>query len=213
MEIFRIVNKSLHSNTYILYLPGYDGVWLVDCGDYSKIDEWLKKNNKYLVGILVTHSHYDHIYGIEEALKNYPSISVYISKEQGKEYMRDAKLNMSRYVETIVSIVSDNFVEISQGDEVQLWGNYKAEVIETPGHTPDCLSFIISNNIFTGDTYIPRQKMTARSKGGDKDKLKLSMTNIFNLIRLRNLTVCPGHNKIETAIEIKDDIECTIHIH
>lgn len=213
MNVIRIANEWLHSNTYILCIEHEDGVWLVDCGDFDKVDLWLQENHKYLAGILVTHSHHDHIYGIEAALKKFPDIHIYISKNMGREYMRDSKLNMSRYSEKIVSIKSDRFIEVSDNDKFEIWQGQDVTVLETSGHTPDCVSYLLSDHIFTGDAYIPHQKMTSRAKGGNKENLVNSLSKLFDLIKKDNLIVCPGHNEIESASQLKDDLICTIHIH
>lgn len=213
MEITRIVNKWLHSNTYILSERENDDVWLVDCGDFDKVDLWLEENHKQLVGILVTHSHHDHIYGITDALRKFPNVHIYISQNMGREYMKDSKLNMSRYSDTIVSIESDRFCEVSDNEKIEIYPNVEVSVIDTPGHTPDCVSYLIQNYLFTGDAYIPHLKMTSRSKGGNKEHLVSSMLKLFDIIKKEKLTVCPGHNEIETVSQLKDDLICTIHIH
>lgn len=209
----QIVNEWLHSNTYILSIDESEDIWLVDCGDFAKVANWLQKYNKRLKGILITHSHHDHIYGVVQALELYPGINVYLSHERGREYMADTKLNMSRYTNTEVSIISDRFVDISEGDIIELWDGVFAKAKETPGHTPDCLSFEIGEYLFTGDAFIPYVKLTARSKGGNKEMLVKSIEKIINYIETHKCIICAGHGDTVTSEKLIQEKECTIRIH
>ena len=64
MKVERIINTIYASNTYILYDPRYDEVWLVDAGDTNLVIEWIEKYSKTLKGVFLTHTHFDHIYGL-----------------------------------------------------------------------------------------------------------------------------------------------------
>ena len=50
MKVERIINTIYASNTYILYDPRYDEVWLVDAGDTNLVIEWIEKYSKTLKG-------------------------------------------------------------------------------------------------------------------------------------------------------------------
>lgn len=95
LNVSAIVNSLYRSNTYILS-TSYDlgnGVWIVDLGD----TDWLKNyltENVVLRGILLTHTHYDHIYGINDALCLFPNIRI-ITSEFGKQALCSPKLNYS----------------------------------------------------------------------------------------------------------------------
>ena len=59
MEIIQIVNSIYNSNTFIL--KQNDRAVLVDVGDIEPI---LDLNLSRIEAIFITHTHYDHIYGI-----------------------------------------------------------------------------------------------------------------------------------------------------
>ena len=64
MQIIQIVNSLFQSNTYILSIGESIGVWLVDMGDIRPILKWMSDNGKKdVIGVLLTHTHFDHIYG------------------------------------------------------------------------------------------------------------------------------------------------------
>lgn len=63
MNVQGIVNSIMSSMTYVLSEDEGDGVWLVDCGDIGSIQASSIGSNP-IKGVLLTHAHYDHIYGL-----------------------------------------------------------------------------------------------------------------------------------------------------
>ena len=78
MKIKRIINSIFTSNTYIVD-DSIDAVSLIDIGDIKPIKDYLNKEKKYVRFVFLTHTHYDHIYGIRELMKHYPDCIVYTS--------------------------------------------------------------------------------------------------------------------------------------
>jgi hydroxyacylglutathione hydrolase len=185
------INSVLNSNTYILSLEGYSSVWIIDPGDTDSILEWVRKRNKYVNGILVTHSHYDHIYGINELLQLYPNIKVY-SSFYAKEGMMSDKLNGSRYHENPYEIDGSSIEELNDGDRIILWPDFYLDVLETLGHSRDCFSFYINQNLFTGDALIPNHKVVTKMKFGDAELALKSLKLIFEKFD-SNTFIWPGH--------------------
>lgn len=190
----KIENSWFNSNTYILSEKNETNVWLVDCGDFYKIEDWLQKYNKVLKGIFVTHSHFDHIYGINDALLLYPDINVFVSKNEGINIITDSKRNGSKYTEKPFEIHSNNFKELEDIDVIHLFSNnYSLIVYETMGHSVDSLSFAIDKYLFTGDAYIPGIKVVTKLKGGNKEQADNSIKRIISFMN-KDTILCPGHN-------------------
>ena len=75
----QFVNSMFSSNTYAIFKIDSNKVWIIDPGDSIPLMSWIM-TNKYLVkGILLTHYHIDHIYGVNDLKLNYPGISIYAS--------------------------------------------------------------------------------------------------------------------------------------
>ena len=72
-------------------------------------------------------------------------------------------------------------------------GNMKVEVISTPGHSEDCLSYIIEDIIFTGDSYIPFAKVFTKWPTSNKTLAKVNEAKLKEIAETRNLKVLPGH--------------------
>ena len=69
----------------------------------------------------------------------------------------------------------------------------KVEVISTPGHSEDCLSYIIEDNIFTSDSYIPLAKVFTKWPTSNKSLALDNEAMLKEIAETRNLKVRPGH--------------------
>ena len=68
IEIVRIVNSVFESNTYLAISRNCDLCFLIDCGDPAPIIENINNRGLHLKGIFITHSHFDHIYGLDSII-------------------------------------------------------------------------------------------------------------------------------------------------
>lgn len=69
-----------------------------------------------------------------------------------------------------------------EGDTFQV-GNLEVRVLHTPGHTPACLTYVIENSAFLGDTLFMPDFGTARVDfpGGSAETLYQSIQKLFML--------------------------------
>jgi glyoxylase-like metal-dependent hydrolase (beta-lactamase superfamily II) len=194
MDIFVQTNSIFKSRTYILFVPDRDTVWLVDCGDVNGILQWLDRNKKILSGVFLTHTHFDHIYGLNELKRVCPQCMVYVSVI-GKQGLYDPKLNMSRYHPTVPIFMyeHEDVLVLKETETIVLWPGVTLEVFETPGHDPACLVYKAGHYFFTGDSYIPGISTVTSFPGSNKLDTKISLERILKIKEKYNLTVCPGH--------------------
>ena len=174
LQVKQVVNKVFTSNTYIVFDGDFDDCWLVDIG----------------------HTHFDHIYGINELCQRHPECVVYTS-EFGKLALMDDRKNLSRYHEHPIVFEGKHLVVVGEDDEIPLMGEQKIKVTTTPGHEPGCLTFFTEDYIFTGDSYIPGVKVVTKLPGGDR---ALAAESVEKILRLaEGKTICPGHGEIATG--------------
>ena len=185
-----ITNRVFNSRTYIITKGDFDRVWLVDCGDTERVLEMI--GEKSVEGVLLTHVHSDHIYGLEELLKRFPKVRVYTDAE-GVEALKNPRLNLSHYHTEYSDISIDapsNVSVLKEGDEIELLGE-TAKVYETPGHAPSCLTFILEDKAFTGDAYIPGVKVFTGFPHSNRNQAIASVERILHLTS--DCLILPGH--------------------
>lgn len=127
--------------SYIVASDSSMEVFIVDpCGNTEVVLDFILENNYNLKGILITHSHFDHVEGIPDVLLN-KKVPVYIHKNA------EGKLSKEFDVHYIV-----------EGDVLKI-GKIDIEVLHTPGHIDDAVCFYIkagindeTSAIITGDT-------------------------------------------------------------
>lgn len=192
LQVKQVVNSVFTSNTYIVFEEDFDDCWLVDIGDYVLAEKAIPKDKK-IKGLLLTHAHFDHIYGINKLCQHHPECVVYTS-EYGKAALIDDRKNLSRYHEQSIVFEGKHLVVVGEGDGIPLMGKQTIKVVTTPGHEPGCLTFYTDDYIFTGDAYIPGVKVVTKLPGGDKTLAAASVEII--LLLAEGKTICPGHREM-----------------
>jgi len=177
---------------------------VVDPGDSIPILNWIMENNKFLKGILITHSHFDHIYGINDLCAAFPNVEIFASKH-AKEGMLSAKLNRSYYAEIPFVVKCSNINVLEECDKVLLLENIFVNVINTPGHNNDCISFQIGKHLFTGDALIPGIKVYTKSKYGNKIHAENSIQKLITKFD-DDTMIWPGHDSNCSLGELKQNL-------
>lgn len=192
IEIHDITNTIFTSKTYILSKEGSDKAWLVDIGDVEPVLEYLNEKKLTVEGVFLTHAHFDHIYGLEALMEQFPDCKVYCV-EYAKEALASDKLNMSKYHGTPINYTNDNILVVKEGESKTLFNDEpRMEFYETPGHNPGCLTMVMGEIIFTGDAYIPGVGANTRLPRANKELAKESLERILKLAEGK--TVLSGHD-------------------
>lgn len=192
LHLHQVINSFFHSNTYVLYEENGSSAWLIDCGDVTPIVKWCEEKKKKINGIFLTHSHFDHIYGLNDLLRYNPDIKVYASLN-GSISLPSSRYNMSMYNERPFEFKGKSIV-LSDGDRVNLYKDVDLSAFATPGHDWSCLSYLVGEYLFTGDSYIPGMKVVANFPKSNKQQASESLCKIQNLAK-KCLWICPGHEK------------------
>ena len=185
MHIDKIVNEVYTSCSWVL-----DGKCVVDCGDVAPLLPLLQEDR--FKAVLLTHGHFDHIYGLNELCSHFPAVRVYCS-EWARQQLLDAKKNISYYHESpFVFAYPDRIRVVEDMTVVDLGSGTVVTAVSTPGHTPGCITWMTAKALFTGDAYIPGYRVVTNLPHGDKRLAVQSVGLIRSLAQGR--TICPGHS-------------------
>ncbi|WP_341909423.1 MBL fold metallo-hydrolase [Ferrovibrio terrae] len=99
-------------------------------------------------------------------------------------------------------------------------GNIEAKAIHTPGHTPACMTYVIGDAGFVGDTLFMPDYGTARCDfpGGDARQLYRSIRKIFALPPQTRLFMChdykaPGRDDYRWETTVAAERTNNVHVH
>ncbi|MGM0906716.1 MAG: MBL fold metallo-hydrolase [Pseudomonadota bacterium] len=173
-------------------------------------------DNKLIVDwILETHVHADHL-----------SAAPYLQEKTG------AKLGIGEHIKTVQDTFGKAFNAgtefardgsqfdhlFADGDNFTI-GNLKAHVLHTPGHTPACLTYVIGDAAFVGDTLFMPDYGTARCDfpGGDAKTLYRSIQKVFELPDKTRLYMChdykaPDRNHYAFETTVGEEKKNNIHV-
>jgi glyoxylase-like metal-dependent hydrolase (beta-lactamase superfamily II) len=128
--------------------------------------------------VLDTHAHADHL-----------SAGDYIRRKTGAAYgigkhIRDVQ-KLFRPVFNAMDVTPDGHVfdHLFEDGETFAIGGLDVRILHTPGHTPACLTYIVEDAAFVGDTLFMPDYGTARADfpGGDSATLYRSIGKILSL--------------------------------
>jgi glyoxylase-like metal-dependent hydrolase (beta-lactamase superfamily II) len=107
---------------------------------------------------------------------------------------------------------------LDDGDVIAL-GDLQIHVMHTPGHTPACLTFVVGENAFVGDTLFMPDYGTARCDfpGGDAATLYQSIQKVLSLPPQTLLHLChdypPTTREPVWVTTVAEQREKNIHVH
>ena len=177
--------------------------------------EFIEANKLTLDLVLETHVHADHLSAapvLKQRLQARTAIGDHITAVQ-KVFTGIFNLN------DVATDGSQFDLLLADGDEFSV-GNIQAKVMRTPGHTPACVTFVIGDAAFVGDTLFMPDFGTARCDfpGGDAETLYDSIQKIFDLPTEMRLFMChdykaPGRDEYAWETSVAEQRQNNIHIH
>ena len=196
MNIERIINEPVPSNCYVLYnkVEGGNCV-VVDPGsrDNAKLLSFLNEKNLSPIYIVLTHEHFDHIWGVNEIVGRY-KIPI-VCSELCSLRIKDSFDNCSvMYDDSMAVVINGSMTSVeSLGGEMQ-FGTELFRFFPTPGHSDASVSFMVAGCLFTGDALIKDLKTIIKLPTGSKTKQQETIATLGKL-QGRGLMVYPGHGE------------------
>lgn len=206
MKIRRFINTPVSSNTYLITNDNNNDCVLVDPGTKGCEDiiDCINNNKLVPIYILLTHSDFDHIWGVNTLKKTFPNIKIVASKETARmaaipqSYFSALYFgNSETYCVDGIDYIVDEHCNMLQ------WGDVIIRFLQTPGHTT-CSNVIIVNDLmFSGDTILKDTKPYIKKRhGGNKEVFQTSIKMIFDVFP-DNIVVYPGHGEMFRLGEVR----------
>lgn len=162
-EIIQLITEDHDNFIYIIADRIHNEAMVVDpAWDSEGIKEILAEENLELVGILLTHSHHDHINAVMDLYHDNNSIFI-----NAKEY-------------PLWKDCPEDAILVSEGDEIQ-FADTTISVIDTPGHSAGSTCYRIGDDLITGDTLFIYGCGRADLAGGDAKALYHSLQKLKHL--------------------------------
>lgn len=198
MEIKRIPLGDIQVNCYLV--TGKSGALLIDPGFFTpEIEEFLNENADKERLILLTHAHYDHI-GAAKQLREDTGVKIAVG-EYENSFLSDPAVNLSRMFGDELNPFSADIL-LKDGEILQV-GDIYVSVMHTPGHTSGGISFMIENNLFSGDTLFYHSIGRTDFPTGDYGVLSKTVKKLYELDG--DTAVLSGHGPETTIAEEKNN--------
>ena len=190
--------NPLGTNCMVLWADGSRFCTVTDPGMSSEEGEkelldFLSREGLTPDAILLTHGHFDHVWGVERLLAHFP-VPVYMHPAD-KPILANGG-SAFRGMENFKMLRHDfPTADVADGDVVSS-GGVDWKVIHTPGHTPGgvCYWSQEDNLLMSGDTLFAGSIGRTDLMGGDYDALMASIKD--KLLNLPGETdVLPGHGQ------------------
>lgn len=195
LGLLTIENKPVSSNCHVFFENKTKHCFLVDPGseDGNYIDAFLIQKGLFPDFIILTHEHFDHVWGCEFFVNKY-NTPIVCSKKCA-EAIVDSRTNLSLFYENKKAfncppaslIIEDLGMEMT-------WMQYTISFYYALGHSIGGILFTIQKFLVTGDTLIKDMKTVTKLKCGSKERLHESLV-LIDSMKGRGLLVCAGHGE------------------
>jgi hydroxyacylglutathione hydrolase len=139
MQFERIYDEGLAQASYLVGCPDSGELTVVDpTRDIDTYLDWADEHDYTIESVTETHIHADYLSGARE-LAEATGATLFVSgeTEEGWHYSGLEKLETE-------------YVELSDGDTFKV-GNVVLEALHTPGHTPEHMTFLVTDGASTED--------------------------------------------------------------
>ena len=200
LKIGKIVMGSVQTNCYFLYQEDEKKIIVVDPADRGEyLYNAFKEAGFEVVAILLTHGHFDHIWGSNK-LRELSGVQVFAFEDE-KDVCESSKLNVSADAGRPYEARVDWYLK--DGENVTIEG-MEFKVIWTPGHTQGscCYYFEKDNILISGDTLFEGSVGRTDLPTGDGKLLSRSLKERLMILPDETL-VFPGHGNSTTIADEK----------
>ena len=186
MENFVYLLIDKNSNTAAVVDPAWDVPSIIDRANQLGVN---------ITNILLTHSHHDHINGIDELLSHCDAQLHLLKSEAAFWGSELSKPNL-----------------LHGGDNIKL-GNTEIEVMHTPGHTPGSACYRVGDDLITGDTLFVFGCGRCDLRGGDPEQMHTTLKRFRDELP-ESIVIHPGHHyAVQETSTLGEELEGNPFMH
>jgi glyoxylase-like metal-dependent hydrolase (beta-lactamase superfamily II) len=182
----------------------------------DRLIEYVRANQLQVDWLLETHVHADHL-----------SAAPYLKRELGGqlaigEHITTVQNTFGKLFNAGSEFATDGrqFDHLFKDGDTFAIGSLQARALHTPGHTPACMTYVIGDAGFVGDTLFMPDYGTARCDfpGGDARTLFQSIRKLFALPGDTRLFMChdykaPGRDDFRYQTTVAEQRALNVHVH
>lgn len=181
----------------------------------DRIVDYVHSNGMAVEWILETHAHADHLSAapyLQHTLGGKTAIGEHIKDVQkifGKVFNAESEFRCD----------GSQFDALFKDGDTFTIGTLEAKALHTPGHTPACMTYVMGNAAFVGDTLFMPDYGTARADfpGGDARILFRSIHRIFQLPSDTRVFLChdykaPGRDDYVWETTVAEERAKNVHV-
>lgn len=187
-----------------------------DVRSANQIIRYVRDEGLEVDWILETHVHADHL-----------SAAPYLHRELGGktgigDHIREVQSIFAEIFNTGAGFARDGsqFDRLFREGDTFSIGELTGRVLHTPGHTPACLTYVIGDAAFVGDTLFMPDYGTARCDfpGGDARTLYRSIGKVLSLPPETRIFLChdykaPGRERYQFMTTVAEQRSENVHVH
>jgi hydroxyacylglutathione hydrolase len=171
--------RSLESGEQVLIDPG---------GDEEMLAQHVLAAGGPVVRVLLTHGHHDHVGAVAAVCRHF-ELPCDVHADEAR-LLRHAPMYAMRFAGR--RIEDPRPIRHLATDTPIPFGGAEIGVVETPGHTPGSVCYVLPGVVFTGDTLLRESVGRTDLPGGDAATLAASVTSLLRGLAPDTLLL-PGH--------------------
>ncbi|KFJ90970.1 beta-lactamase [Pseudomonas sp. 1-7] len=222
-------DPATYTYSYVVIDPGSKRCAIIDSVlDYDtasgrtsyksadRLIDYVKAHGLEVEWLLETHVHADHL-----------SAAPYLKRELGGKLAIGENITLvqntfGKLFNAGSEFATDGrqFDQLFKDGDTFMVGTIEARAIHTPGHTPACMTYLIGDAGFVGDTLFMPDYGTARCDfpGGDAHTLFQSIRKLFALPDATRLFMChdykaPGREDYRYETTVAEERAHNVHVH
>ena len=204
-EIRTLPLGELDTNCYLIWCPDTLEAILIDPADAGDhLSEEILRRNLKLSAILLTHGHFDHVLGLLDLRLNFDDTHIFLHADD-MFLIKDAQKSAQHWLRRETDPIPPPTHFLTPQSAFS-FGKYTLTTIETPGHTPGSVTFVLSLSpeetiLFVGDTLFKNGVGRTDFSYASAVELEKSLEKL--IAYPSNTVVYPGHGSATTIGEEK----------